>query len=748
MRTHSRTQGGAAIAELVVVLPALLMLGLGVLQSALFYQAKTTVTYATFEAARKGAVTHAQRVPMLDEFGLRLAPIFGGDGSASKASLAIAKGKQETSNPAFTRIDILNPTRQAFTDFGSRNAANGKLEIPNTHLRFRDFASIGSNSGVNVQDANLLKIRTIYGFELKVPLISGAITNLLSQFNPANAAFYEQGRVPITAVATVRMQSEAWEDGNWNADGTAPGNGTVPNGELDERSPSEGDTDGDGIPDEEDGDIDGDGIANDHDADANGNGVPDVEESEESADKEETLCENPTIEEDTKGAGGNEDSGFWGELWSGVKDAVVEGYEFVKGFWAGLKQQLSDLADLVLHPIETAKGLAALGKMLIEDFQGTITQIGEALGRDFTNLTQCGAYDRGRVIGEYASPAFVVKLASKLSKYGTLARSLDETRKDFGCASFASGTPIWLANGSLPIERVTANHAVLSRSDTAFTESSETVIHTFGRTAEAYYALTTEFETLHVTAEHPFWVQGKGWREASLIETNDVISALDTDVLVLSNDRRDQAIEVFNFSVDRTKSYFVGEGKLWAHNADPKCNIDAGNGPTIDGIKHTLVEVESYNGKNKGLNKPQPYTVYRVNGRHEYRTDGQGRTVSVKTTIESKDLDTTARNYYRQCKQGKCGNADDEGGHIIATKLGGPGETINLVPQNRNLNRSLYRKLEIELANAALDGKRVEVDVELKYTGATARPDSFVVRYTIDGGREIERIFTNQTSSP
>ncbi len=227
---RARRQRGAAIAEFVVVLPALLLLGLGSIQSALFHQAKTTVTYATFEAARTGATTNALKAAMLDQFGLRIAPVFGGDGSGSDAVAAIAKGKSEARNAGITRIDIINPTREAFQDFGVRNPKTGKIGISNSHLKRRNANDIRANSGVNIQDANLLKIKTTYGYQLKVPLINSLVTAALRKIDPQNAAFYDQNRIPITAVATVRMHSEAWEDGNLTVAGTQPGGAVVTGG--------------------------------------------------------------------------------------------------------------------------------------------------------------------------------------------------------------------------------------------------------------------------------------------------------------------------------------------------------------------------------------------------------------------------------------------------------------------------------------------------------------------------------------
>ncbi|MCU7886400.1 MAG: pilus assembly protein, partial [Candidatus Thiodiazotropha sp. (ex Lucinoma annulata)] len=155
-------QRGVAMTELLVSLPALLLMGLGGWQTALLYDAKTTLNYATFEAARKGAVTHAQSDPMRQELGLRLAPLFGGDGSPRKAIAAITRASLDVQDPRFTEFEIINPTVEAFDDFG-REIVDPRTNdihfgIPNSHLRWRD-RTVQENSGVNIQDANLLKVK-------------------------------------------------------------------------------------------------------------------------------------------------------------------------------------------------------------------------------------------------------------------------------------------------------------------------------------------------------------------------------------------------------------------------------------------------------------------------------------------------------------------------------------------------------------------------------------------------------------
>lgn len=80
-------------------------------------------------------------------------------------------------------------------------------------------------SGVNIQDANLLKIHVVYGYELIVPLVGPIIVEFMQQFNnPADGGglpgplqaqindIYADNRIPITATAVVRMQSPAFQN--------------------------------------------------------------------------------------------------------------------------------------------------------------------------------------------------------------------------------------------------------------------------------------------------------------------------------------------------------------------------------------------------------------------------------------------------------------------------------------------------------------------------------------------------------
>ena len=58
-----------------------------------------------------------------------------------------------------------------------------------------------------------------------------------------------------------------------------------------------------------------------------------------------------------------------------------------------------------------------------------------------------------------------------------------------------------------------------------------------------------------------------------------------------------------------------------------------------------------------------------------------------------------------QARVGKMGGRnDDDGGHLIGAQLGGWGKRANLVPQNYNLNRGMWRQMQNEVANCTING--------------------------------------------
>lgn len=93
------------------------------------------------------------------------------------------------------------------------------------------------------------------------------------------------------------------------------------------------------------------------------------------------------------------------------------------------------------------------------------------------------------------------------------------------------------------------------------------------------------------------------------------------------------------------------------------------------------------------------------------------------------------RNTSQQTGVGKSVNpTGDEGGHLIASILGGAGDRINMMPQAQRLNRSDWKKMENELARELKAGKSASVKIDIDYPlGDSVRPNRFKVVATING---------------
>lgn len=195
---------GASLVEFVIVIPIILGLTLAMIQAGFVMMGKSLLNYATFEAARAGALEHAKLEPIQKGLARGLIPLYGGGKTSSAILTSFIKAQADLSTHA--TIQILSPTQEAFADYAITE--NNIRQIPNDNLSFRP-ASVSSNSGVNIQDANLLKIRVIYGY--KPFTIARPFLAVLSTLNPEHSAYYQAGRIPIVAHAVVRMQSPAYE---------------------------------------------------------------------------------------------------------------------------------------------------------------------------------------------------------------------------------------------------------------------------------------------------------------------------------------------------------------------------------------------------------------------------------------------------------------------------------------------------------------------------------------------------------
>jgi hypothetical protein len=238
------TQSGATMTEFIIAMPIFILLIFVIAELALMYQAKSVLDMAALAAARAGAINNANISSMESAAATALTPLYTHGTGLDDAIVGGATSHIDTRMPAMygdswndwtgygigigqvLKIEILSPTREIAN--GLSVSRNGAKIIPNDNLMYRRTDVI--SSGVNIQDANLLKIRVTYLYKPKMPLtqyffapfVDANLTRTLftDQFphgfkttpdtiDPENPLY---ARVPLVAYATVRMQSDVKVD--------------------------------------------------------------------------------------------------------------------------------------------------------------------------------------------------------------------------------------------------------------------------------------------------------------------------------------------------------------------------------------------------------------------------------------------------------------------------------------------------------------------------------------------------------
>ena len=224
---------GQAMVELLIVLPLMGLLILGAIQFALIYQVKTTLNFAAYEAVRAGTLDHASFDAVRYGFTRGLAPLYSFSSTDSKkdqiAAFDAARIKvQEELDNRIIRIERINPAEEDFKKF-----APGGGSIPNDNLRYRPSGTADGTQKDrkgSIQNANLLHLRFTYWYPLYVPLINNLIfkqficctetdsddPDRICRWQNDIICSQDTPRIPITAVAAMRMQTSVAPDKGYN----------------------------------------------------------------------------------------------------------------------------------------------------------------------------------------------------------------------------------------------------------------------------------------------------------------------------------------------------------------------------------------------------------------------------------------------------------------------------------------------------------------------------------------------------
>jgi len=262
VRPSARSRG-ISMVESLIALPLLFIVGLGAVQFALVMHARQALNFALIEAARAGSVGHAEAGAIRSGLSRGLVPWLYGANDLGEYAVNLARAAvhiRQGEAIGWMSLVQLSPTIASFDDWAepARDANGGLIadvrEIPNDNLVARaessDAPVVGAASGQTLADANLLRLRLDYGVPLVVPVVGRMISSAVRVWNgceigspkriglirldapqvnlgprPFSCAMYGSGvataagvaadtpRLPMSLVATVRMQSPARQGG-------------------------------------------------------------------------------------------------------------------------------------------------------------------------------------------------------------------------------------------------------------------------------------------------------------------------------------------------------------------------------------------------------------------------------------------------------------------------------------------------------------------------------------------------------
>ena len=151
---------------------------------------------------------------------------------------------------------------------------------------------------------------------------------------------------------------------------------------------------------------------------------------------------------------------------------------------------------------------------------------------------------------------------------------------------FADGTsvhvekPNVVGNKRKLIEHIEVGDKVLSRCERTGEMAYKRVTKVFAHGFRPVYTIACKYGPeidpefghthglIHVTGEHPFWVEEKGWVKVSDLQLGDVLLTYDGVYAELEHIEKisHYDCEVFNLEVEDFHTYFVHWSGLWVHN--------------------------------------------------------------------------------------------------------------------------------------------------------------------------------------
>jgi hypothetical protein len=285
-----------------------------------------------------------------------------------------------------------------------------------------------------------------------------------------------------------------------------------------------------------------------------------------------------------------------GSLARGYAWAQDQQRQFGAGALKGVVNIIGGSVQLIVDPISTAEGIAAL--LTSSEARAALV---EGVVEPYEKAWAAGNYAEipGRLMVDvgsifYAGP----KISSTLGQVARMRRlerapeasAPHPTQQGPKC--FGAGTPVLTPSGLQPIESIAVGDWVYARDDETGEVASKRVLATHATPDRALVEVSVNegAERLRATPGHPFWVDGSGWTAAIDLAPGTPLSGLSADAAAHgSAGLRALAADgvvplvgehtVYNLTVEDFETYFVGELGVWVHNTGPGKSCDQKTDP-------------------------------------------------------------------------------------------------------------------------------------------------------------------------
>ena len=142
--------------------------------------------------------------------------------------------------------------------------------------------------------------------------------------------------------------------------------------------------------------------------------------------------------------------------------------------------------------------------------------------------------------------------------------------KDAVGVCFVAGTQVHTADGLKAIEEIEQGDLVWSWNDVTDEAELKPVVETYINPCTELAHLSVCGETIVCTPQHRFYVPQKGWTRAYALREGDELVLLNGKTVMVDSihfEKLESPVNVHNFQVQDTHSYYVGEGGIRVHNA-------------------------------------------------------------------------------------------------------------------------------------------------------------------------------------